>query len=64
LGKVKMKFYINKTLIGRLSLLLFNSECLANIVTDSPVTPLIYIVDGSLRTSDEKGVANEMRLYY
>jgi hypothetical protein len=31
---------------------------------DSPATPLIYKVDGFLRISDEKEVANEMRRYY
>lgn len=62
--KFKMQFYINKTSIGRVSLSLFNSECLAKIVMDSPVTPLIYIVDGFMRTPGEKGVANEMRRYY
>jgi hypothetical protein len=59
-----MKFYINKTLIGRVSLLLFNSECLANIVMDSPVTPLIYKLAKFLRTSEEKEIVNEIRRYY
>ena len=59
-----MKFYINKTLIGRVSLLLFNSECLANIVMDSPVPPLIYKLAKFLRTSEEKEIVNEIRRYY
>jgi len=63
--KFKMQFcIINKTLIDRVSTLLFNSEGLAKIVMDSPVTPLIYKIAGFLRTAKEKEVANEIRGYY
>jgi len=63
--KFKMQFYItNKTLIDRISVLLFNSESLARIVMDSPVTPLIYKIAGFLRTAKEKEVANEIKRYY
>ena len=57
----KMQFSINKTLIDSVSVLLFNSDVLAKIVIDSPVTPLIYKVAGSLRNSKEREVADEMR---
>lgn len=60
----KTKFKIKKTLIDRMSWLLFNSDALAKLVIDSPFTPLIYKVAGMLRTSEEKEVANEMGRYY
>jgi len=62
--KFEMKFYINKTLIDRVSWLLFNSESLAKIVMDSPFNPLIYKVAKYLRNSEEQEVANDMRRYY
>jgi len=62
--KFKMQFYINKTLIDRISVLLFNSETLAKIVMDSQSTPLIYKIAGFLRNSEEKKLANEIRRYY
>lgn len=62
--KFKMQFYINKTLIDRISVLLFNSDSLARIVMDSQFTPLIYKIAGFLRNSEEKKLANELRRYY
>jgi uncharacterized protein (DUF362 family) len=62
--KFKMQFYINKTLIDRVSVFLFKSENLAKIIMDSPVTPLIYKVAKFLRTREEKEVANEIRRYH
>ncbi len=63
--KFKMQFHIiNKTLIDRVSALLFNSESLAKIVMDSSFTPLIYKVAKFLRTQKEKEVASEMKRYY
>ena len=59
--KFKMQFSMNKTLIDSVSVLLFNSDTLAKIVIDSPVTPLIYKVAGYLKTSEEKEVADGMR---
>ena len=56
-----MQFSINKTLIDSVSALLFNSDALAKFVIDSPFTPLIYKVDGYLKTLEEKEVADEMR---
>jgi len=62
--KFEMQFSINKTVIDRISVLLFNSEFLAKVVLDSPITPLIYKVAGFLRTYEEKEVANDLGRYY
>jgi hypothetical protein len=62
--KFKIQFCINKILIDRVSVLLFNSEILVKSVMDSPFTPLIYKVAGMLRTSEEREVVNEMRRHY
>ena len=61
--KFKMQFYIKKTLIDRASVLLFNSETLAKIVMDSPVTPLLYKVARFLRTPEEREVVDQIRRY-
>lgn len=53
-----------RTLIDKVSWLLFNSDALAKLVISSPFTPLIYKVAGMLRTSEEKEVADQMRGYY
>ncbi len=45
-------------------MLLFNSELLAKVVLDSPITPLIYKVAGFLRTTEEQEVADELGGYY
>jgi len=63
-AKFEMQFHINKTVIDRISVLLFNSELLAKVVLDSPITPLIYKVAGFLRTSEEQEVADELGGYY
>jgi uncharacterized protein (DUF362 family) len=61
--KFKMQFSVNKTVIDSLSTLLFESETLAKIVMDSPVTPLIYSCAKYLRNSDEQEVVSEMEKY-
>ena len=58
------QFQIKKTLIDRLSTLLFNSDRLASFVMDSPATPLIYRVASILRSSQEKEVVSQMGKYY
>ena len=58
------QFQIKKTLIDRLSTLLFNSDKLARFVMDSSFTPLIYKVASVLRSAKEKEVVNEMGKYY
>jgi len=40
--KYRMQFEVKKTLIDRLSTILFNSECMAKLVMDSPMKPIIY----------------------
>ena len=62
--KFKIQFCINKILIDRVSVLLFNNEILVKSVMDSPFTPLIYKVAGMLRTSEEREVVNEKRRHY
>ena len=57
----KRQFQIRKTLIDKASWLLFNSDVLAKLVMDSPLTPLIYKVAKILRTSEEREVVNVMR---
>jgi uncharacterized protein (DUF362 family) len=59
--ELKMNFEINKTIIDRLSVLLFNSEILAKAVMDSPVSPLIYAIAKNLRTPEESKVVNEIK---
>lgn len=58
-----MEFSSNKTFIDTLSVLLFESETIAKIVMDSPVTPLIYKFARFFRNSDEKTVVNELEEY-
>jgi len=58
------QFQIKKTLIDRLSTLLFNSDKLARFVMDSPATPLIYKVASILRSPEEKEVVSQMGKHY
>lgn len=58
--KYQMQFHVNKTVIDRLSTILFNSECMAKLVMDSPMTPMIYGVATKLRNIDEKNVVDEI----
>jgi uncharacterized protein (DUF362 family) len=55
------KFEVNKTVIDRLSWILFNSETCSKCVMDSPLTPLIYNVVGKLRNKDEKNVSDQIK---
>jgi uncharacterized protein (DUF362 family) len=57
-----MKFNVNKTMIDRLSWLLFNYNTCAKFVMDSPATPLIYGVATKLRNKDEQTVAEELKM--
>jgi uncharacterized protein (DUF362 family) len=59
--KYQMQFEVNKTILDRLSMVLFNSECMAKIVMDSPVKPIIYGVVTKLRNTDEKLVNNQLK---
>ena len=58
-----MEFSSNKTFIDKLSTLLFESETMAKIVMDSPVTPVIYKFARFFRNSDEKAVVSELEEY-
>ncbi len=59
--KFQMNFYVNKTFIDLLSTLLFNSKCMAKIVMDSPIKPLIYGVATKLRNKDEEIVNQDLK---
>jgi uncharacterized protein (DUF362 family) len=59
--KYQMQFQVNKTLIDSLSTILFNSECVAKLVMDSPMKPIIYGVATKLRNKDEQCVNNELK---
>lgn len=63
LKKYKTSFNVNKTFMDNLSVLLFNSETLAKVVMDSPITPLIYSCAKFIRNSDEQKLANEMERF-
>lgn len=58
-----MEFSSNKTFIDQISTLLFESETMAKIVMDSPVTPVIYKFAKFFRNSDEKAVVSELENY-
>jgi uncharacterized protein (DUF362 family) len=59
--KYQMQFQVNKTVIDRLSTILFNSECMAKLVMDSPAKPIIYGVATKLRNTNEQNVADELK---
>ncbi len=59
--KYQMQFQVNKTLIDSLSTILFNSECMAKLVMDSPAKPIIYGVAMKLRNNDEQCVNDELK---
>ncbi|MCQ8893267.1 MAG: DUF362 domain-containing protein [Methanolinea sp.] len=59
--KYGMQFNVNKTIIDRLSWILFNSEICAKIVMDSPMKPLIYSIAKKLRNQDEECVNDELK---
>lgn len=62
--KYRMQFEVNKTIIDRLSTILFNSEICAKCVMDSPMKPIIYGVATKLRNTDEKCVNDELKRGY
>jgi len=62
--KFRMDFQINKTVIDRLSMLLFNSECIAKLVMDSPMKPYIYSVATKFRNADEQCVNEQLKRGY
>ena len=56
----KMQFSVKKTLIDRVTSILFNSDAIARLVMDSPFTPIIYKVAGILRSPEEKELASQI----
>ncbi len=54
------QFQIGKTLIDRVSSLLFHSDALAKLVMSSPLTPVIYKIAGLLRSQEEKEIAEQL----
>jgi uncharacterized protein (DUF362 family) len=61
--KYQRHFQIRRTLLDRASSLLFHSDIAAKLVMDSPFTPLVYGVAGSLRSHEEKGIASRLKTY-
>jgi uncharacterized protein (DUF362 family) len=59
--KYQMQFQVNKTIIDKLSTILFNSECMAKLVMDSPLKPIIYGLATKLRNNDEQCVNDELK---
>jgi uncharacterized protein (DUF362 family) len=58
--RYKRQFKIEKTIIDRLSVLLFYSDAFTRLVMDSPLTSLIYKVAGLLKTKAEREVASQI----
>jgi uncharacterized protein (DUF362 family) len=56
----KMKFHVNKTLMDNISWFLFNSEIIAKIAMDSPLTPLSYLLANRLKNKKEKKLTSEI----
>jgi len=56
----KMQFYLYNTFLDNLLNLLFESEIMASLVTDSLATLLIYEMAKHLQNSNEQDVVNEM----
>lgn len=63
-NKFKMDFHIEKTLIDKLSFILFNSEIAAKLAMDSPLSQMAYGLARHLRNSDEVDIANDLRRYH
>lgn len=59
--RYQMHFQVNKTLIDNLSTILFNSECMAKLVMDSPLKPIIYGIATKLRNNDEDLVNDQLK---
>jgi len=58
--RYKKQFQIEKTVIDRLSILLFYNDAFARLVMNSPLTSVIYQVAGIFRTRAEKEVASQI----
>lgn len=58
--KQKKHFFTKKTVIDRMTRLLFNNNSIARLVMASPFTPVIYRIAALLRTKNEKELADQM----
>ncbi len=56
----RKQFHIKKTFVDSISKIPFNSDALAKLIFQSPITPLIYKVIGIFRTSKEKEIAGQL----
>ncbi len=54
------QFQVRKTILDNASMLLFQSDIAARLVMDSPFTPIIYRLAGSLRSADEKTIVSQL----
>ena len=59
--KFSMEFHVERTLVDKLSLPLFDSEMIAKIVLCSPITPIAYGLVKCLRNKDEQIVVDELK---
>jgi uncharacterized protein (DUF362 family) len=58
--RYKAQFRIRRTMLDRVSSLLYHSDFVARQVMSSPATPLIYGIARKLRTPEEKALAAEL----
>ncbi|TFH03186.1 MAG: DUF362 domain-containing protein [Candidatus Thorarchaeota archaeon] len=61
--KFQMHFHIDRTLIDRASIILFNNEIVSKVVMDSPFTPMIYRIASIARNSEERIVSNDLERF-
>jgi len=59
--KYQMQFQVNKTLLDRIASIPFSSECMAKLIMDSPMSPIIYCVGTKLRNKDEQCVNDQLK---
>ena len=63
----RRQFKVGRTIVDRLSALMFHNDFLAKLVMASPLTPAIYKVASPLKSSDEKELSRQLnkgRIYY
>jgi len=58
--RFQRRFHVEKTVIDRLSILLFYNDAFARLVMNSPLTSVIYQVAGIFKTRAEKEVASQI----
>jgi hypothetical protein len=60
--KISKEISRYKTILDRLSTILFNSECMAKQIMDYPMKPIIYCVATKLRNEPEKELNNQLTI--